>query len=274
MRFDRPIGILLLLWPTLWALWLAADGVPSLKNLVIFMLGVVVMRAAGCVVNDLADKDFDPHVERTRNRPLASGELAPSQARGLLIALLLLAFVLVALTNMLTIMLSFAGALLAMSYPFFKRFIDLPQVVLGIAFGWSIPMAFAAETGAVPALAWALLFINVLYAVIYDTFYAMVDREDDLAIGVRSSAILFGQKDLLVIGVLQFLMVMSCLILGLGLGWSWPWYLAVAVAAVLFARQLFTSRKRDRDACFRAFLNNNWVGFALFIGIVGNTWLP
>ncbi len=274
MRFDRPIGILLLLWPTLWALWLAADGVPSLKNLVIFMLGVVVMRAAGCVVNDLADKDFDPHVERTRDRPLASGELTPSQARGLLIVLMLLAFMLVAMTNMLTIKLSFAGALLAMSYPFFKRFIDLPQVVLGMAFGWSIPMAFAAETGAVPALAWALLFINILYAVIYDTFYAMVDREDDLAIGVRSSAILFGRRDLLLIGVLQVLMVISCLVLGLGLGWSWPWFMAVAVVAALFARQLITTRSRDRQACFRAFLNNNWVGLALFLGIVGNTWLP
>ncbi len=181
MRFDRPIGILLLLWPTLWALWLAAGGVPSLKNGVIFVLGVVVMRAAGCVVNDLADKDFDPHVERTSERPLASGEVTPAQARALLIVLLLIAFGLVALTNPLTIKLSFVGAGLAMSYPFFKRFIDLPQVVLGIAFGWSIPMAFAAETGAVPSLAWALLFINMLYAVIYDTFYAMVDREDDLA---------------------------------------------------------------------------------------------
>lgn len=272
MRFDRPIGILLLLWPTLWALWLAAEGVPSIKNLLVFGLGVVVMRAAGCVVNDLADKDFDPHVERTRDRPLASGELTPGQARGVLIALLVLAFALVSLTNPLTIMLSFGGAALAMSYPFFKRFIDLPQVVLGIAFGWSIPMAFAAETGAVPSLAWALLFINLLYVVIYDTFYAMVDRDDDRVIGVRSTALLFGRWDLLIIGILQGLMVISCLVLGLGMGWQWPWFAAVAVVAVLFARQLINTRQRDRDACFRAFLNNNWVGFALFLGIAGTVW--
>lgn len=273
MRFDRPIGILLLLWPTLWALWLAADGIPSLKNLVIFGLGVVVMRAAGCVVNDLADKDFDRHVERTRERPLASGEISPAQARGLLIALLVIAFVLVAMTNMLTIKLSFVGAGLAMSYPFFKRFIDLPQVVLGIAFGWSIPMAFAAQTGAVPSLAWALLFINMLYSVIYDTFYAMVDRNDDLEIGVRSTAILFGRWDLLMIGLLQLVMVIACVMLGLGMGWTWPWFMAVAVVAGLFARQLVTTRSRNREACFRAFINNNWVGCALFLGIVGHTLL-
>lgn len=274
MRFDRPIGILLLLWPTLWALWLAADGIPSLKNLVIFGLGVVVMRAAGCVVNDLADKDFDRHVARTRERPLASGEISPAQARSVLIVLMIVAFVLVAMTNVLTIQLSFVGAALAMSYPFFKRFIDLPQVVLGIAFGWSIPMAFAAETGTVPSLAWALLFINMLYAVIYDTFYAMVDRDDDLLIGVRSTAILFGRRDLLMIGLLQLAMVISCLVLGLGMGWTWPWFMAVAVVAGLFARQLMTTRSRHRDACFRAFLNNNWVGCALFLGIVGLTLLP
>jgi len=271
MRFDRPIGILLLLWPTLWALWLAADGIPSLHNLGIFLAGVVVMRAAGCVVNDLADKDFDPHVERTRSRPLASGALTPGAARGLLLVLMLLAFALVLMTNALTIKLSLVGAALAMSYPFFKRFVDLPQVVLGIAFGWSIPMAFAAEAGAVPALAWALLGINVLYSVIYDTFYAMVDREDDLKIGVRSTAILFGRYDLVVIGLLQLLMVLACLALGLAMDWHWPWYAAVAAVAGLFLRQLLVTRSRGRDACFRAFLNNNWVGFALFLGVVGET---
>ena len=274
MRFDRPIGILLLLWPTLWALWLAADGVPSARNLLIFVAGVVVMRAAGCVANDLADRDFDPHVERTRERPLASGAVTPGGARALLAVLLLIAFGLVLMTNVLTIKLSFVGAALAMSYPFFKRFVDLPQVVLGIAFGWSIPMAFAAESGTVPVLAWALLSINVLYAVIYDTFYAMVDREDDLAIGVRSTAILFGRHDLRVIGALQVLMVLACAWLGRGQGWGWPWFAAVAVTAVLFMRQLWLTRQRDRQACFRAFLNNNWAGFALFLGIVGETLLP
>jgi 4-hydroxybenzoate polyprenyltransferase len=274
MRFDRPIGILLLLWPTLWALWLAADGVPSTRNLLIFAAGVVVMRAAGCVANDLADRDFDPHVERTRERPLASGALTASEAKRLLLVLLVIAFGLVLMTNPLTIKLSFIGAALAVAYPFFKRFVDLPQVVLGVAFGWSIPMAFAAEAGAVPGLAWSLLLINVLYAVIYDTFYAMVDRDDDLAIGVRSTAILFGRHDLRVIGTLQGLMVLGCVALGRGQGWGWPWYTAVAVVAVLFARQLWMARHRERQACFRAFLNNNWVGFALFLGIAGQTMLP
>ncbi len=271
MRFDRPIGILLLLWPTLWALWVAAGGLPSLQNLAIFVTGVVVMRAAGCVVNDLADRDFDPHVARTRDRPLAAGELSPGAAKMLLGVLMGLAFALVLLTNPLTIKLSFVGAALALSYPFFKRFIDLPQVVLGMAFGWSIPMAFAAETNGVPAVAWMLVLINVLYSVIYDTFYAMVDREDDLAIGVRSTAILFGRRDLLVIGCLQGGMIALCVGLGLAQGWHWPWYAAVGVAAALFARQLWMARGRDRQGCFRAFLNNNWVGFALFLGIFGET---
>jgi 4-hydroxybenzoate polyprenyltransferase len=271
MRFDRPIGILLLLWPTLWALWLAADGVPSVQNLVIFVTGVVVMRAAGCVANDLADKDFDPHVERTRSRPLASGALTPREAKVLLAGLLAMAFGLVLLTNPLTIRLSFVGAILALSYPFFKRFVDVPQVVLGIAFGWSIPMAFAAESGEVPPVAWALLVINVFYAVIYDTYYAMVDREDDLAIGVRSTAILFGRRDRWIIGALQLSMIGLCLALGWQQGWHWPWYLAVAVTGALFVHQLHITRSRDREACFRAFLNNNWVGMALFFGIVGET---
>lgn len=273
MRFDRPIGILLLLWPTLWALWLAAGGIPSIENLLIFVTGVVVMRAAGCVANDLADRDFDPHVERTRSRPLASGALTPRQAKVLLAGLLVLAFALVLLTNALTIRLSFVGAALALSYPFFKRFFDVPQVVLGIAFGWSIPMAFAAETGAVPPVAWALLAINVLYAVIYDTFYAMVDREDDRLIGVRSTALLFGRRDLRIIGLLQVVMILLCLALGWQQDWHWPWYAAVALVAALFAHQLVSTRTRERDACFRAFLNNNWVGMALFAGIVGETLL-
>lgn len=271
MRFDRPIGILLLLWPTLWALWLAAGGLPSLQNLAIFIAGVVIMRAAGCVGNDLADRDIDPHVERTRGRPLAAGELTPGAAKALLAVLMGLAFALVLLTNALTIKLSFIGAALALSYPFFKRYIDLPQVVLGIAFGWSIPMAFAAEAGSVPPLAWALLGINVCYAIIYDTFYAMVDREDDRAIGVRSTALLFGRHDLLVIGLLQALMVGACLALGWFQGWHWPWYAGVAAVAVLFVLQTWSARGRGREACFRAFLANNWVGCTLFLGIVGET---
>jgi 4-hydroxybenzoate polyprenyltransferase len=191
----------------------------------------------------------------------------------LLAGLLAVAFGLVLLTNPLTIRLSFVGVILALSYPFFKRFVDVPQVVLGIAFGWAIPMAFAAETGEVPAVAWALLVINVFYAVIYDTFYAMVDREDDLTIGVRSTAILFGRRDRWIIGALQLTMIGLCLALGWSQGWHWPWYLAVAAAGALFVHQQLMTRSRDRDACFRAFLNNNWVGLALFLGIVGETLL-
>ncbi len=270
MRFDRPIGILLLLWPTLWALWAAAGGPPSTQNLVIFLVGVVVMRAAGCVANDLADRDFDPHVERTRERPLAAGTLSPAAARAGLVLLLLLAFGLVLMTNRLTVLLAFAGAGLALVYPLCKRFMDLPQAVLGVAFGWSVPMAFAAETGAVPALAWWLLLFNVLYSMIYDTWYAMVDREDDLAIGVRSSAILFGRYDRQVIAGLQLAMLVLGGFVGWRYGWSWPWFLALASCALLFAQQQWIARRRDRSGCFRAFLLNNWIGAVLFLGLLLN----
>jgi len=270
MRFDKPIGILLLLWPTWWALLLAGAGQPSLKNALIFTAGVVLMRAAGCVMNDIADRDIDPHVERTRLRPLASGELGLGQAIGAFVVLMMLAFLLVLLTNVLTIKLAFVGAALALTYPFFKRFTHLPQVMLGIAFGWGIPMAFAAEIMEVPWTAWWLLGINTLWSVVYDTLYAMVDREDDRAVGVKSSAILFGRFDILIIGSLMALMIILLGCLGLYLGLSWPWYLAVFIALVLFARQLFKVRKRDRDACFKAFLNNNWVGLVIGLGILGH----
>ena len=270
MRFDKPIGILLLLWPTWWALLIAGGGQPTLKNALVFTAGVVLMRAAGCVMNDVADRDFDPHVERTRSRPLAAGELQTRQAVGLFLVLMILAFLLVLLTNALTVKLALVGAVLASTYPFFKRFTHIPQVVLGIAFGWGIPMAFAAETGAVPSIAWWLLGINTTWSIIYDTLYAMVDREDDLAVGVKSTAILFGRHDLLVIGLLMGLMVALLLTVGLRLGLTWPWYLGVAAAAGLFAGQLFKARKRDRAACFKAFLNNNWVGFVLFLGLLAH----
>jgi 4-hydroxybenzoate polyprenyltransferase len=270
MRFDKPIGILLLLWPTWWALLLAGQGSPSLKNTLIFTAGVVLMRAAGCVMNDIADRNFDPHVERTRLRPLASGELMLKQAVGLFLVLMLLAFLLVLLTNALTIKLALVGAVLASTYPFFKRFTHLPQVVLGIAFGWGIPMAFAAELDAVPAVAWALLAVNTVWSVIYDTLYAMVDREDDLAVGVKSTAILFGRFDLAVIAALMVLMIIMLAAIGAWIGLAWPWYAGLTVAAALFAWQLHISRHRDRDACFRAFLANNWVGFSIFIGLLAS----
>jgi len=269
MRFDRPIGILLLLWPTLWALWIAGDGHPSVKNILIFCTGVVLMRAAGCIMNDVADRDFDPHVERTRNRPLASGELTVRQALLTFFVLMSLAFGLVLMTNALTIKLAFAGALLASSYPFFKRWTHLPQVVLGLAFGWGVPMAFAAETGQVAPVAWLILVINVIWSVIYDTLYAMVDRDDDISIGLKSTAILFGRYDLLILRILKLIMIALLMVLGLKLQLGWPWFTGVAIAAVLFVWQQYQVRNRDRDACFKAFLNNNWVGVVIWAGLLG-----
>jgi len=268
MRFDRPIGILLLLWPTLWALWIAGEGNPSLKNVLIFCTGVVLMRAAGCIMNDVADRDFDPHVERTRHRPLASGELTVRQALLTFFVLMSLAFGLVLMTNTLTIKLAFAGAVLASSYPFFKRWTHLPQVVLGLAFGWGIPMAFAAETGQVAPVAWLILVINVIWSVIYDTLYAMVDRDDDISIGLKSTAILFGRYDLLILRVLKLLMIVLLAGLGLELQLGWPWFTGVAIAAALFAWQQYQVRNRDRKACFEAFLNNNWVGVVIWAGLL------
>jgi 4-hydroxybenzoate polyprenyltransferase len=270
MRFDRPIGTLLLLWPTWWALLLAGGGRPSVKNTLIFTAGVVLMRAAGCVMNDIADRNFDPHVERTRNRPLASGELRLRQAVGMFLFLMLLAFLLVLMTNALTVKLALVGAALASTYPFFKRFTHLPQVVLGVAFGWGIPMAFAAETGAVPAIAWWLLAVNTLWSVIYDTQYAMVDRDDDLAVGIKSTAILFGRRDVPVIAALMAAMIALLVLVGSLVGLGWPWYVGVVAAAALFGRQLYLIRNRERQACFRAFLNNNWVGFLLFLGLLAH----
>ena len=270
MRFDKPIGILLLLWPTLWALWIAGEGHPSIKNVLIFCTGVVLMRAAGCIMNDVADRDFDPHVERTRSRPLASGELTVHQALLVFFIVMLLAFGLVLMTNALTIKLAFAGALLASTYPFFKRWTHLPQVVLGLAFGWGIPMAFAAENGYVASIAWLILLINVIWSVIYDTLYAMVDRDDDISIGLKSTAILFGRYDLSILRLLKIIMLALLVLLGLKLQFSMPWFAGVTIAAVLFARQQFLVRNRDRDACFRAFLNNNWVGLVIWVGLLAN----
>lgn len=268
MRFDRPIGILLLLWPTLWALWIAGDGSPSLKNILIFCSGVVLMRAAGCIMNDVADRNFDGHVERTRQRPLAAGELTVREALTAFAVLMLIAFGLVLLTNTLTIQLAFVGAALASSYPFFKRWTHLPQIVLGVAFGWGIPMAFAAETGQLASIAWLILLINVIWSVIYDTLYAMVDRDDDIAIGLKSTAILFAGHDLLIIRLLKLIMLALLLWLGLILQLAWPWFVGVALAAGLFVVQQVRVKDRGRDACFKAFLNNNWVGLILFAGLL------
>ncbi|AQT62454.1 4-hydroxybenzoate polyprenyltransferase [Cellvibrio sp. PSBB023] len=267
MRMDRPIGTLLLLWPTLWALWLAAEGVPSLKNLLIFTLGVIVMRAAGCVINDFADRKIDGSVARTKDRPLATGAISSREAIGLFIGLCLLAFVLVLMTNLLTIELSVGGLLLAFCYPFMKRHTHLPQVVLGAAFAWGVPMAYAAEAGSLHENIWLIYLAVVLWTVAYDTFYAMVDRDDDLKIGVKSTAILFGEQDRLMTAILQILSLYALILVGDRFALGLLYYLGLAVAGGLFAYQQWLIRFRAREACFKAFLNNNWVGVAIFVGV-------
>ena len=266
-RLHRPIGILLLLWPMLWALWIAAGGVPRIEVLVIFVLGTVVMRSAGCVINDYADRNFDGHVERTRDRPLPSGTVTPREALLLFAVLLAIAAALVLATNRLTIMLAAGGALLAVTYPFAKRYTSLPQLHLGAAFGWAVPMAFTAQTGSLSPLAWLLFSTAVLWAMIYDTQYAMVDREDDIRLGVRSSAILFSQADRLIIGGLQCLMLSNLYLIGVRAGLAWPYNASLVVAAGLFVYQQYLIRERNRAGCFAAFMNNNWVGGVVFLGM-------
>jgi 4-hydroxybenzoate polyprenyltransferase len=270
VRGDRPIGWLLLLWPTWWALWLAAEGTPPLHLLAIFSAGVWLMRSAGCIINDYADRWLDPHVERTRDRPLATGAVQPREALLLFAALALVAFGLVLLTNRLTVYLSFAGIALAASYPYLKRYTWFPQVYLGIAFGWAIPMAFAAVTGSVPVVAWLAFLANVLWATAYDTWYAMVDREDDLRLGARSTAILFGDADLVAQGVLYASFLGTLLLLGDRVGLGTPYLVGVAAAAALIGWQFLVARRRDRAGCFAAFLNNHWVGMAVFLGIAAD----
>ena len=272
MRFDRPIGIVLLLWPTWWGLWLAAGGLPSLRNLIIFTLGVVVMRAAGCVINDYADRDIDPQVARTRSRPIASGEIRPGQALALFFVLLLIALALVLMTNRLTLLLAFGGAMLAGSYPFFKRFTHYPQIVLGAAFGWAIPMAFAAEAGHVPALAWWMFAINLLWTIIYDTQYAMADRADDLKAGVRSTAIAFGRFDVPIIAALMGLTTALLVLVALQFLPHPAFFTAIALCFLHFQLQLWRIRERDPAACFRAFLSNHWIGLFLFAGMAASLW--
>ena len=269
MRMDRPVGALLLLWPTWWALWFAAGDFPPIGALVIFTLGVFVMRSAGCVINDYADHAWlDAHVERTRARPMAAGRVSKREALLLFAGLLAFAFVLVLFTNALTIKLSFVGAALAALYPFAKRVTHLAQVVLGAAFGWSIPMAFAAVAGELPPLCWLLFLANVLFSVIYDTQYAMVDRDDDLRVGAKSTAILFGDADRAIIGVLMGTFLLAMLLAGSRAELGWPWFAGVAIAAGLFGWQQWLIRTRERAACFAAFRNNNWVGLVLWVGLL------
>ena len=269
-RMDKPIGIYLLLWPTLWALWIAAKGVPSLSNLLIFVFGVILTRAGGCVINDFADRKVDGHVKRTEQRPLVSGKISSKEALVFFALLMGISFLLVLCTNATTIWLSFGGLALAASYPFMKRYTYYPQVVLGAAFSWGMPMAFTAETGSLPAAAWLLYIANLLWTVAYDTYYAMTDREDDLKIGVKSTAILFGDADRVINLSLQGL-ALGCLWLAgthfeLG-GW---FHLGLLVAAGCFVWEFWYTRDRDPQRCFKAFLHNHWAGLAIFVGIVLN----
>lgn len=267
-RFDKPIGILILLWPALWALWVASHGKPDWLVLTVMCGGVVLMRAAGCVINDYADREFDPHVERTKQRPIATRKVSPNEALCLFAVLCLISFGLVLLLNLYTILLSFVAAFLAASYPFMKRYTHLPQAYLGIAFGFAVPMAFSAQTNAIPAVAWLLYLATILWALVYDTMYAMVDKEDDLKIGVKSTAILFGNKEREIMATLQVIILALLISIGKLQGLGNFYYAGLAVAAGLFVYQQKLIFHRDKALCFKAFLNNNWFGLAVFVGLL------
>jgi len=270
MRTDKPIGTLLLLWPTYWALWLASDGMPSLLHFVVFSLGVFVMRSAGCVINDFADRKIDGAVKRTAQRPLAAGLVSSGEALSLFLLLILIAFILVLFLGWQTILLSFGALLLAFSYPFMKRYTQLPQVVLGAAFGWAIPMAFMAVTGATPLLAWLLFTANIAWTVAYDTMCAMVDRDDDLKIGVKSTAILFGNADRIIIFVLNGIFVGLLAVIGYMSQLALPYWLGLCAASGFLVYQQLLIHNRNREHCFKAFLNNHYVGMVIFIGLVAS----
>ena len=268
MRVDKPIGFWLLLWPVLWALWLAGAGHPDQGLFVVFLLGVFVMRSAGCVLNDYADRKIDPYVERTRDRPIASGAVAPNEALVLFVALGLIAIGLATMLNRQAQLLAVVAAGLTIVYPFIKRYISIPQFVLGAAFGWAVPMVFAAQTGGTTQLAWLVFGVALVWAVIYDTFYAMVDRKDDIKVGVKSTAILFGDVDLFVIAGLQALMAIGLILIGLLAGLGFWYYASIVIAAGLMAYHLWLARDRQPAGCFAAFQHNHIIGLVVFIGIV------
>jgi 4-hydroxybenzoate polyprenyltransferase len=268
MRFDKPIGTLLLLWPTLWSLWLAAGGLPTVYNFIIFILGVVVMRSAGCVINDYADRKFDGKVKRTQDRPIATGDVTPNEALIIFGLLIAIGFLLITFLNSLAFYLAFIGALLTIAYPFAKRYTWFPQVLLGATFGWCVPMAFAAEAGQLTELTWLIYFTNLIWIVAYDTLYAMVDREDDIKLGLRSTAILFGDADRVMIAIMQGMVLIGFFIIGQVAALSSIYFYALAASALLFVYQQWLIRKRIPGNCFKAFLNNNYVGMLMFLGIL------
>lgn len=266
-RIDKPVGSYLLLWPTLWALWIAGEGHPSLANTCIFVLGVFLMRSAGCVINDFADRDIDGHVKRTHTRPLATGKITAKEALITFAILIIVAFVLVLFTNQFTVLLSFGGLALASLYPFMKRHTHLPQVVLGAAFSWAIPMAFAAQSNELPAVVWLLYIANLSWTVAYDTVYAMVDRDDDIKIGVKSTAVLFGDMDIVMVATLKGIAVFALLLAGSQLELSWPYYLALMAGAALLSWQVWNIRSRERDICFATFRQSHWFGLIIWLGL-------
>ena len=270
IRLNRPIGIFLLLWPALWGLWIASEGFPNTKILVVFLFGIFLMRSAGCILNDIIDKDFDKFVARTQNRPLASDKLSSIEAFIVAISLIFIAFLLVLTTNTLTVQLSFVAIILAGTYPFLKRYTYLPQFFLGLTFGWSILMAFAATTNSIPKIAWLLLIANILWAVVYDTIYAMIDREDDLKIGIKSTAILFDDADIFIIGLIQSLVLIALIVIGQQASLNTIYYFSLIIGGCLFLYQLYLIRNRDQKKCMQAFLNNNWFGLVVFIGLFIN----
>lgn len=272
-RLDRPIGIYLVLWPMLWGLWLAAEGQPNPLVLVVFLLGTVLMRSAGCAINDFADREFDPHVSRTEQRPLARGAIKPVEAVAVFVVLSLISLGLVLLMNTLTLLLAIPAAFLAGSYPFMKRFTHLPQAYLGAAFGWAIPMAFAAQTGAVPLNAWLLFVANIFWALAYDTMYAICDREDDLKIGVKSAAVMLGRFDRLGIALMQLLTLALLALAGLLFGLGVPFLLGLVAASGFAVYQQYLIRDRDPKLSFQAFLNNHYFGMAVFLGIAIDYWV-
>jgi 4-hydroxybenzoate polyprenyltransferase len=268
VRLNKPIGILLLMWPTLWALWIAGEGQPPWQIVLVFMLGVALMRSAGCAINDFADRKIDGHVSRTRLRPIATGLVSAREAVMVFLILSLLAFLLLLFLNWQTMALSVIAVILAAAYPFMKRYTYFPQVVLGAAFGWAVPMAFMAVTESLPPVAWVVFAATLLWAMIYDTQYAMVDREDDLRIGVKSTAILFGRQDLLIIGILQAIMLALLVVIGLMTGRGWIYYAGLAAGGCFFVYQQLISLEREPKACFEAFLNNNHFGMVVFLGLM------
>jgi len=270
VRLDRPIGIYLLMWPMLWALWIAAEGIPDPLVLVVFLLGTVLMRSAGCAINDYADRNVDPYVKRTQQRPIAAGRVSPKEALWVFAVLSLLAFALVLLLDWNTVLLSFGALLLTALYPFAKRYTHLPQVVLGAAFAWAIPMAFMAQTGELTQVTWLLYLATLLWSLAYDTWYAMADREEDMKIGVKSTAILFGDADRVIVGVVQVLMLLTLLLVGNKLELSWSYYLALLLGGGLFVYQHSLVRDREPKRCVQAFLNNHWFGLVVFVGLAAH----